>query len=172
VSNARRAIEKQESDSRWVIRTLNICEEPITEAPSMTGQPSNEPAAAHSVQRRELRIWEPDSITWELDRPNGCKLTLLEGDWNTPGVPFTYAFFMPDGVWFPPHSRPSDARVIVARGTLLLGLGARMDKATARVIGPGATAFVPANLPHFEGSRGETIIIGSAVPPWGTTFIS
>ena len=119
----------------------------------------------------ELLVWNPDEIEWQLDRPQGCKLTILQGDVNTPGVPFTYAFYMPDGVWFPPHSHPSASRVVVVKGALLLGTGEKMDKAATRKIGFGSTAFVPANLPHFEGSKGETIIIGSAIHPWGTTFV-
>ena len=137
----------------------------------MTNQRQGVPNAAGSTPAGELRVWEPESIKWEFDRPQGCKLALLEGDMNTPGVPFTYAFFMPDGVWFPPHAHPSDARVTVVKGTLLLGHGTKLDKAAARTIELGSTAFVPAELPHFEGSKGETIIIGSAVPPWGTTFV-
>jgi hypothetical protein len=137
----------------------------------MTNQRQEVPNAASSTPAGELRIWEPESIKWEFDRPQGCKLALLEGDMNTPGVPFTYAFFMPDGVWFPPHAHPSDARVTVVKGTLLLGHGTKLDKGAVRTIELGSTAFVPAELPHFEGSKGETIIIGSAVPPWGTTFV-
>jgi hypothetical protein len=137
----------------------------------MTSQRQAAPRAAGSTAPQGLTIWEPATIKWEFDRPQGCKLTLLEGDWSTPGVPFTYAFFMPDGVWFPPHVHPSDARVTVVKGTLLLGHGTKLDKTAARTIELGSTAFVPADLPHFEGSKGETIIIGSAVPPWGTTFL-
>jgi hypothetical protein len=137
----------------------------------MTNQRQEAANATAPAPLAEIRICEPDSIRWEFDRPHGCKLALLEGDMCTPGVPFTYAFFMPDGVWFPPHHHPSDARVTVVKGTLLLGHGAKLDKAAARTIEVGSTAFVPAGLPHFEGSDGETIIIGSAVPPWGTTFL-
>ena len=118
-----------------------------------------------------LKIWRPDEIEWQLDRPQGCKLSLLEGDWATPGVPFTYAFFMPAGVGFPPHLHPSAARVTVLRGTLLLGEGTRLDKGAAKTIETGSTVFVPGDLPHYEGSKGDTIIIGFAAPPWGTTFL-
>ena len=140
----------------------------------MANQRQRAPSAAASAASAgppEFQIWDPETIKWEFDRPQGCKLSLLEGDMNTPGVPFTYAFFMPDGVWFPPHAHPSDARVTVVKGTLLLGSGSKLDKSAARTVELGSTAFVPADLPHFEGSKGETIIIGSAVPPWGTTFL-
>jgi hypothetical protein len=137
----------------------------------MTEVPAERIASFDSGVEVGIKIWNPQSIEWQHDRPNGCKLTLLEGSWETPGVPFTYAFFMPDGVWFPAHSHPSDARVVVVKGTLLLGSGRTLDKSEARAIPQGSTAFVPANLPHFEGAKGDTIIIGSAVPPWGTTFL-
>jgi len=137
----------------------------------MTNASQNEPVAVCETLLPNLQIWEPEAIQWELDRPQGCKLTLPQGDWNTPGVPFTYAFFMPDGAWFPPHAHPSDARVVVIKGNLLLGQGSTMDTAAVRILGPGSTAFVPANLAHYEGSKGETIIIGSAVHPWGTNFV-
>jgi mannose-6-phosphate isomerase-like protein (cupin superfamily) len=117
-----------------------------------------------------IKTWSPDTIEWQIDRPQGTKLTLLQGDWSIPGSVFTYAFKMPDGAWFPPHHHPALATITVLKGTLLLGTGEKMDKTTATALGVGQVAVVPAGVAHYEGARGETIIIGTATAPWGTVF--
>lgn len=127
--------------------------------------------AAAPAQAGELAVWRADSIVWQIDRPNGTKLALLEGDWNKPGMPFTYAFYMPADVWFQPHTHPADARIVVLRGTLLLGTGDKLDKDKTTALSVGDAGFVPAGLPHYEGSKGVTILLGTAIAPWGTTFV-
>lgn len=128
--------------------------------------------AAASAHASDLVVWRAESIVWQIDRPNGTKLALLEGDWNTPGLPFTYAFYMPADVWFQPHTHPADARIVVLRGTLLLGTGDKLDKEKTTALSVGDAGFVPAGLAHYEGSKGVTILLGTAIAPWGTTFLA
>jgi hypothetical protein len=45
-------------------------------------------------------------------------------------------------------------------------------KAKARSIAAGGAFFVARNAPHWEGARGDTLIIGVGVGPWKTTEIS
>lgn len=128
-------------------------------------------ALAGPAAAGEIPVWSPNDIEWKIDRPGGTKLTVLEGDFQTPGKVLTYAFKMPDGAWYPAHTHPSTARVFVLKGVLLLGEGASSDKAKARRVVAGEAALVPGGLPHFEGAEGETVIIGVATGPWGTTFL-
>ncbi len=114
------------------------------------------------------RAWHIDSIAWDTIFVDGSKLAILEGRRDVPGEVFTYAFYLPDGKWVSAHWHCADARVFVASGTLLLGYGERMDKQNIRAYEQGAYLLVPFKVPHFEGARGNTTIIGTGTGPWCT----
>ena len=126
----------------------------------------SQPAAAQ--ERPESLIWSPDSIRWERTDPDGTKYAVIDGERERPGQPFTYAFWMPDGVWVKAHTHTQQAHVAVVKGTLLLGFGKKMDQQTTKEVKTGEYFIVRAGVPHFEGSRGETLIIGSALGGWKT----
>lgn len=114
--------------------------------------------------------WTPDTIPWEKPNPDGTRFALLEGVRDRPGIPFTYAFFIPAGIWDGPHHHSATARVVVARGTLRLGYGDTLDKAKVGVFPSGSLLIVPAGARHFDGASEDTIIIGTAVGPWTTDY--
>ncbi len=114
--------------------------------------------------------WTVESIPWQTSGANGTKYALLEGRRDEAGVPFSYAFFIPAGVWDSPHDHSVTARVFVARGTLRIGYGAAMDKGKATAYPAGSYVVVPATAVHFDGSDEDTLIIGTAIGPWATTY--
>jgi uncharacterized protein YjlB len=126
----------------------------------LTGPAAAEPAG-----------WTPETIPWQRTNPDGTRFALLEGGRDTAGVPFTYAFFIPAGVWDGSHRHSATARVVVARGRLRLGYGEGMDKAKARTFPVGSIVIVPAGTAHFDGSDEDTIIIGTAAGPWSTDYV-
>jgi hypothetical protein len=77
-----------------------------------------------------------------------------------------------DGVWIRPHVHPNLKRVQVISGILLLGTAATFDTLGAQRLSPGSLATVPANTPHFEGARGETVLSLSGEGPMTTRFVS
>jgi quercetin dioxygenase-like cupin family protein len=115
--------------------------------------------------------WRPDSIPWERANPDGTRFALLEGRRDTAAGAFSYAFFIPAGVWDGPHRHSRTARVFVARGTLWLGYGDRLDRSQARAFPAGSYVLVPAGAVHFDGSDRDTIIIGSASGRWSTSYV-
>ena len=115
--------------------------------------------------------WHPDSIAWQQTNPDGTRFALLEGVRDQPGTAFTYAFFIPAGVWDGPHRHAATAGVFVARGTLHLGYGTELDRKTARAYPAGSVLLVPAGAVHFDGSPTDTIIIGTAIGPWSIDYI-
>lgn len=54
---------------------------------------------------------------------------------------------------------------------MLLGYGDAMDKERAERFPVGSYLLVPANARHFDGGEVDTIIIGTAVGPWVTTYV-
>jgi hypothetical protein len=113
----------------------------------------------------------PASIHWQAAAPNGTKYALLEGSRETPGGTFTYAFFIPAGVWDGPHWHSTTARVFVMQGALGLGYGSQFDRTKITRYGAGSLVIVPGGSKHFDGSDVDTIIIGVATAPWSTTYI-
>jgi len=115
--------------------------------------------------------FDPDRIVWQRTNPDGTKFALLEGVRDKAGVTFSYAFFIPAGVWDASHSHAATARVFVARGAMKLGYGDRIDKPTAKTFAAGSYLIVPAGARHFDGADVDTIIIGTATGPWSTDYV-
>ena len=126
-------------------------------------------ASAAALVPLPLQTWSADSIQWQENRPGGTQRAVLEGDLARTG-PVTYAFHLPDGAWFPPHQHSSDARVFVLKGTLLLGQGNVIDQSKVLEVKAGEAVFVPHGLIHFEGARGDTVLIGTTMGPFTTVF--
>lgn len=126
---------------------------------------------APSGAAADLSAWTPDTIPWQRTNSDRTRFALLEGVRDKAGVPFTYAFFIPGGVWDGPHRHAATARVVVAKGRLHIGYGEKMDKAKTRVLPVGSVVVVPAGTAHFDGSDEDTIIIGTAIGPWSTDYV-
>jgi quercetin dioxygenase-like cupin family protein len=145
--------------------TCRTPECPTTEAlldkahPNENGAPVSDRCCVHVTE-----------IQWEEVFPDGTKSATLVGS-REAGVQFTYAFFIPAGVWDAPHSHCADAHVYVMSGELRLGYGTRLDRPAARVFGVGSYVFVPAGDVHFDGAETDTIILGNAVGPWSTDYV-
>ncbi len=140
------------------IMALGLASSPVRAAP---------PASPDAV----AGVWTPESIPWQAAAPNGTKYALLEGDRDKAGGVFTYAFFVPAGVWDTPHRHSTTARVFVLKGALSLGYGTEMDKTRARTFAAGSLVIVPGGAAHFDGADVDTIIVGVATGPWSTTYV-
>ena len=114
------------------------------------------------------QIWRPDEIRWQREDSDGTRYAILHGDRANANGLFVYAFWMPAGAWVKAHTHTRDAHVAVAKGSLQLGFGAKMDKAKSETIRAGDFFFVPGGLPHFEGCAEDCLIIGTAQGGWAT----
>ena len=88
------------------------------------------------------------------------------------GEAFTCAFFIPAGLRDAPHWHGADSRICVVRGELKLAYGTRFDRAKAEVFGAGLYLFVPANAIHYDGADVDTLIVGTAIGPWATAYVT
>jgi quercetin dioxygenase-like cupin family protein len=122
---------------------------------------------AVAMLAQSQQAWDAKTIVWQDIEPDGTKYALLEGDRNTPGKAFTYAFFIPAGYW-EHHWHTQDARVAVVSGALKVSFGEKLDKNGAKAYPAGSYLLVPANVKHSMGADVDTIIIGTAVGPWAT----
>jgi len=126
---------------------------------------------ATSAAANDTAGWTPHDIPWQTAAPNGTRFALLEGVRNRENVAFSYAFSIPASVWDGPHSHSATARVFVVKGTLRIGYGTVLDKRRAIAYPAGSYVVVPAGAIHFDGSDEDTVIIGTAVGPWSTTYV-
>jgi quercetin dioxygenase-like cupin family protein len=129
------------------------------------------PAAqqATTPQRAEKvpQAWDPKTIEWQKVDSDGTKWSVLEGRSDVPGEAFTYAAFIPAG-FHEHHWHASDARVAVVQGALKVSFGENLDLDHVTSYPVGTFLFVPANVKHTMAADVDTIIIGTAVGPWGT----
>lgn len=70
---------------------------------------------------------------------------------------FTYAFFIPSGVWDEPHSHIADAHLVVANGELRLGYGSSLDRDAATCLPAGSFLYIPGKAVHFDGREGHRL---------------
>jgi hypothetical protein len=103
--------------------------------------------------------------------PKGAKMAVVSGDPNK-AAPFTVELAMPDGYKVPPHFHPTDETVQVKKGTLLVGMGDTFDASKAKPMKAGERELMPAHAHHFAAVRGATLIVVSAMGPFGMTYVN
>src|SRR5699024_200105 len=108
-------------------------------------------------------------IPWLPANDNGTKSATLVGT-RDPGVMFTYAFFIPAGVWDEPHSHGADVHLIVASGELQLAYRESFDAHSVMRFAAGSFLYVPSHSIHFDGAYEDTIVIGTSVGPGSTDY--
>lgn len=116
---------------------------------------------AHSAS---LRWTVPDVL------PPGALLAVISGDPAAPGES-TLELSMPDGYRLPPHFHPSYEHVEVREGTLLAGMGDRLDPRQTRPLSAGDSATAPAGMHHFSIAKGRTLLVVTFIGPYTITYV-
>ena len=106
----------------------------------------------------------PDELSWRTLSP-GLEMATVSGDPMAEGKPYAVALRLAPGRWIQPHWHPNEKVVAVMSGTLLFGHGQTLDSANARVLTAGGTVRVPATARHFEGARGQTLLLLTGLGP-------
>lgn len=125
-------------------------------------------ASAYADEPADGLAWTLNDIDWPEPAADGTKYRVLEG--SRENGTFSYAFFIPAGLWDPAHWHSQDARVFVAEGELRIGYGIDSDHADIEVYPAGSFLVVPANAVHFDGAEVDTTILCVASGPWSTTY--
>jgi quercetin dioxygenase-like cupin family protein len=97
--------------------------------------------------------------------PKGVAMAVLEGDPRQPGI-FTLRLKAPPGFLLPPHTHPTEERVTVLAGSIAVGFGGSVERASARKFGVGAFYVTPPGVAHYVFSdEGVTVQI-TGIGPW------
>jgi len=117
-------------------------------------------------------VFTPAQVQWAAGKGPlaGTQVAALFGDPAKPG-PFVLRLRIPDGGSFGPHSHPVIENVTVLQGTLLIGVGDKVDKAKMVALPTGSFFSVPANVHHYAMAKGETIVQLNDNGPWAMTMV-
>jgi quercetin dioxygenase-like cupin family protein len=102
--------------------------------------------------------------------PPGALIAVVSGDPAGPGQS-TLQLSMPDGYRIPPHFHPSYEHVEVREGTLLVGMGDRLDHQQTRPLAAGDSATAPAGMHHFSIAKGRTVLSVTFIGPYTITYV-
>ena len=117
-------------------------------------------------------VAEPASLQWFAPPllPPGARIAVVSGDPTRPGKS-TLQVSMPNGYRFPPHSHPSYEHVEVKEGTLLVGVGDRLDPKMTQALATGDSATAPAGIHHFSIAKGRTVLSVTFMGPYTITYL-
>jgi quercetin dioxygenase-like cupin family protein len=103
--------------------------------------------------------------------PPGAKMAVLAGDPAANGL-VTVRLKMPAGYKVPPHWHPTDEHVTVLSGSVLLGMGDKLDEAQAKPLTAGGYVVAPANMHHFALTKTGAVIQIHLNGPFGITYVN
>ncbi|HEY6327176.1 MAG TPA: cupin domain-containing protein [Candidatus Cybelea sp.] len=115
-------------------------------------------------------VVSPSQIHWVpgTGALKGTQVANLFGNPAKPGA-FVTRVHMPDGITLGPHFHPVLENVTVLQGTLMIGIGDKVDVAKMVSLPAGSFFSVPPNVHHYAMSKGDTIIQLNDVGPWAMT---
>jgi hypothetical protein len=103
--------------------------------------------------------------------PPGGQAVVLSGDPSKP-EPFALSAKLPDGYTIPPHWHPSTENVVVVSGSLMLGMGEKLNEASMKTIGSGGYAMLPKDMRHYAKAKGATTIVVYGTGPFEITYVN
>jgi hypothetical protein len=124
-------------------------------------------AAAPSSQTSNVTIDRITDLKWR-GPPDGMQMAHLAGTPTDSGKAYAFAMKLRDGAWIPPHWHPEGMHILVLSGTLLFGTGDVLDKDAATVVPAGGHVDLGAKVHHYEGARGETVVLMTGIGPLRT----
>jgi quercetin dioxygenase-like cupin family protein len=130
-------------------------------------------AGASALAAPAPTVVAPSQIQWTPGTGplKGAQVANLFGSPAKPGA-FVTRIRMPDGLVLSPHYHPVLENVTVLQGTLLIGVGDKVDQAKMIALPAGSFFSVPPNVHHYAMSKGDTIIQLNDVGPWSMNAVA
>lgn len=122
----------------------------------------------------EHKVISPNDLQWADAPPSlpaGAKMAVLDGDPTKPGS-FTVRLKAPAGYRVPPHTHPTAERVTVISGSFKIGMGDKLDDASAQPMSPGSFVNLPAEMKHFAVSVTESIVQINSEGPFQINYLN
>lgn len=116
----------------------------------------------------------PDKIQWGPAPPSlppGAQASVLDGDPGKAGL-FVVRIKFPDGYRVPPHWHPTDEHVNIISGTLMAGMGGKVDEGAMQALPAGSYVKMPRKMNHYVRAKGETIVQVTAMGPFEVNYVN
>jgi ChrR Cupin-like domain len=113
----------------------------------------------------------PSDVTWRPLRP-GAEMAVVSGDPDTAGAPFVLRMRYQGTVRVPPHWHPTDEHITVLSGTFMVGMGEGFNEPAATALVAGGYIRMPAKMPHFAWSKGDTIVQVHGIGPFAINYVN
>lgn len=103
--------------------------------------------------------------------PAGAQVAVLDGDPSKPGM-FAMRVRVPDGYAVPPHWHATTENVVIFSGTLMMGVGEKLDESSMHALTAGSYAKMPAKTRHYVRAKGETTFQVYGTGPFAITYVN
>jgi quercetin dioxygenase-like cupin family protein len=131
-------------------------------------------AASQDAQPPGHVMTTPSEIKWG-DPPKvfekGATFAVVSGDPSKTGI-YVVRLKMPAGYKIAPHWHPTDEHVTVISGQFALGMGDKIDEATAKALPPGSYALLPAKMHHYAVAKSEAVVQVHGMGPFALTYVN
>lgn len=117
----------------------------------------------------------PNQVVWgsgPAKLPAGAQIAVLLGDMSKPGELYVFRAKLPDGYSVAPHTHPMDEHVTVIKGAMMLGFGERREEDRMQELPAGSYVMLPANMPHYNRMKGETILQFHGIGPYDINYVN
>jgi len=123
-------------------------------------------AAAGAATMAAPTIFTPATLHWVAGTglEKGTYNAVLAGDPRKAGF-YVVRLKLPAGTIFPAHFHNETENVTVISGTIWVGIGDKMNKATMKPLGAGSFVIVPAKLHHYALTKVDTVIQIEGIGP-------
>ena len=121
----------------------------------------------------EMIMVVPADITWAdvpPVLPPGAKIVVLEGNPFEPGL-YSLRLQFPSGYEIPAHWHTMVERVTVISGTLMAGMGDKLDKEQSKAFPAGSFIVLPGKMHHFAWADGDTVVQINGEGPFDIHYI-
>lgn len=128
----------------------------------------------NSATVAEHKVISSNDLQWgdaPAALPPGAKMAVLDGDPTKAGS-FTVRMKAPAGYRVPPHTHPTAERVTVISGSFKIGMGDKLDDASAQEMAPGSFVVLPAGMKHSALAAAETIIQINSEGPFQINYLN
>ena len=124
----------------------------------------NKPSGAHSIVSATALKWTPIISGWEI--------TVVSGNSDKEGKPFTIRFHGENGARVPPHWHPTDENITVLKGAILVAEGQKYDEQQLKPMSVGAFLTMPKEMRHFAKAKGDTIVQAHGIGPFKVNWVN
>lgn len=103
--------------------------------------------------------------------PPGAQMAVLAGDPAQKGFVSIRAKF-PAGYKVPPHFHPTDEHVTILSGSLMYGMGDKIDEKAATTVNPGGYFIAGARMHHYAMTKTGAVVQIDLEGPFEITYLN